>query len=101
MKSTIQQHIFTFYLPMTAASLVSQLLIAAYIIWMYWDVMRFTIWSDEENREFFEQQGKIELVQMGPVRVDEDHLKEGVVVSVRAQPSRTSEEGSVFFDEER
>ncbi len=38
---------------MTAASLVIQLLLAATIIWMNWDVIDFTTWSDDENRALF------------------------------------------------
>jgi hypothetical protein len=41
MKDTIQRHIFTFYLLMTAASLVTQLLIAGFIIGMNWEVIQF------------------------------------------------------------
>lgn len=55
MKKTIEAHIFTFYLPMTGVSLFIQLSLAGYIIWLNWEVMAFTIWSDQENREYFDR----------------------------------------------
>jgi hypothetical protein len=58
MKETIEQHIFTFYLPMTALSLLIQLLLAGSIIWINWEVMHFTIWSDDENRSFLKRESR-------------------------------------------
>jgi hypothetical protein len=78
MKDTIQQHIFTFYLPMTAASLVTQLLIAGFIIGMNWEVIQFTVWSDEENRDFIDRQ-RNEEIEMGSVSGQEDQVENEVV----------------------
>lgn len=64
MKKTIKQHIFTFYLPMTAISLLIQLSVAAFIIWLNWQVMEFTIWSDDEHRKFVEGSRGVRHVEM-------------------------------------
>ena len=99
MRTTIQNHIFTFYLPITAGSLLTQLLIAGLIIWINWEVIEFTVWSDEENREFFERHRREEVIEMGPMSRQEDQLKVGLVVSERELPSVESEEWSVSFQD--
>lgn len=50
MKKVVEDHIFTFYLPMVAGALVIQLVLAGIIIWMTRCTTRFTVWSDEESR---------------------------------------------------
>jgi len=101
MRETIENHIFTFYLPITAGSLVTQLFIAGLIIWINWEVIEFTVWSDEENREYFERHRKQEAIEMVPLSVSrQDQLKVGLVASERELPSLESEEGSVFHDQE-
>jgi hypothetical protein len=67
MRDTISKHIFTFYLPMTGASLVIQLFIAGFIIRMNWEVIQFAVWSDDENREFFNRHRRDEEIEMGLV----------------------------------
>ena len=49
MKQTIESHIFTFYLPITGASLFIQLSLAGFIIWLNWEVIEFTVWNDKAN----------------------------------------------------
>jgi hypothetical protein len=85
MKTTIQKHIFSFYLPMTAASLVIQLLIAALIIWMFWDVMQFTIWTDEENRKFFEKRRKNAGTGVNPATNEQGEIELGDVTNEEGQ----------------
>jgi len=94
MMGTIEKHIFTFYLPMTAISLVIQLVIAGSVIWINWEVMRFTVWSDKENREFLNQHQKVDV--FGEViiatreetesREEEELLKRGFISSTRELP---------------
>jgi hypothetical protein len=100
MRDTIQKHIFTFYLPITAASLVIQLLIAGYIIRMNWEVIQFTVWSDDENRDFFDRRRRDEEeIEMSSISDQEDHLKVGLMVNEHELPRMTSEEWSVSFEE--
>ncbi|KAN0092402.1 hypothetical protein V8E51_018249 [Hyaloscypha variabilis] len=102
MRTTIQNHIFTFYLPITAASLVIQLCIAGLVIWINWEVIEFTIWSDKENREFFERHRGEEamVVEMVPMASQEEQLKVGLMVSERELPGVESEEWSVSFEDQ-
>lgn len=55
MRDTILDHIFSFYLPMTIGSLATQVVISGVLIWIYWEVIDFTTWSNGENRKFFER----------------------------------------------
>jgi hypothetical protein len=102
MRTTIQNHIFTFYLPITAASLVIQLCIAGLVIWINWEVIEFTVWSDKENREFFERhRGEEVIIEMVPVESqEEEQPKVGLMVSERELPGVESEEWSVSFEDQ-
>jgi hypothetical protein len=101
MRDTISKHIFTFYLPMTGASLVIQLFIAGIIIRMNWEVIQFTVWSDDENREFFNRHQRDEEIKMGLVLDMEDQTKMGLMASEYELPRMTSEEFSVSIEEPR
>jgi hypothetical protein len=101
MRDTIQKNIFKFYLPMTAASLVTQLSIAGLIIWINWDVTRFTTWSDDENRGFFDRRRRVEGIEMGRVPYHEDQSKRGLLASEQGLPAVASEEWTVSFEEDR
>jgi hypothetical protein len=101
MRDTIQKNIFRFYLPMTAASLVTQLLIAAFVIWINWEVIRFTTWSDDENRVFFDRRQRTEEMEMGHISGQEDPSERGLLASERGLPTMASEEWTVSFEEDR
>ncbi|PMD52351.1 uncharacterized protein K444DRAFT_620005 [Hyaloscypha bicolor E] len=101
MRDTIQKNIFKFYLPMTAASLVTQLLIAAFVIWINWEVVRFTTWSDDENRVFFDRHRRIEEMEMAHISDQEDPSERGLLASERGLPTMASEEWTVSFEEDR
>jgi hypothetical protein len=87
MKDTIERNIFRFYLPITAASLVIQLLLAGVLIGMNWDVIKFTAWSDDENRALLDRNPRPMLYE--DVQMDS-------VISRSRTPSR-----SRIQDEER
>jgi hypothetical protein len=53
MRDVIEEHIFSFYLPMVGVALAIQLIIAGIIIRMTKDTMDFTAWSDDESRAFY------------------------------------------------
>lgn len=53
MKDVEEGDIFSFYLPMVVIALGIQLLLATFILWLNKDTLAFTIWSDSENRSFF------------------------------------------------
>ncbi len=74
---------------MTGASLFIQLIIAGFIIWMNWEVIKFAVWSDDENREFFNRHRRDEEIEMGPM------------ASEHELPRMTSEEFSVSIEEPR
>jgi hypothetical protein len=101
MRDTISKHIFTFYLPMTGASLVVQLFIAGFIIWMNWEVIQFAVWSDDENREFFNRHRRDEEIEMGLVLDMEDQTEMGLMASEHELPRMTSGEFSVSIEEPR
>jgi hypothetical protein len=101
MRDTITKHIFTFYLPMTGASLVIQLFIAGLIIRMNWDVIQFMVWSDDENREFFNRHQRDGEIEMGLVLDMEDQTKMGLMASEYELPRMMSEEFSVSIEEPR
>jgi hypothetical protein len=101
MRDTIQKNIFKFYLPMTAASLVTQLLIAAFVIWINWEVIRFTTWSDDENRVFFVRHQRTEEMEMGHISDQEDPSERGLLAIERGLPTMASEEWTVSFGEDR
>jgi hypothetical protein len=69
---------------MTAASLVTRLLIAGFIIGMNWEVIQFTFWSDEENRNFFSRHQRDEGIEMGFVSGQEDQSRMGLLASEHA-----------------
>ena len=60
------------------------------------------MWSDKENREFFERhQGEeVMVVEMVPVESQEEQLKVGLMVSERELPGVESEEWSVSFEDQ-
>lgn len=101
MRDTISKHIFTFYLPMTGASLVIQLFIAGFIIRMNWKVIQFTVWSDDENREFFNRHRRDEEIEMGLVLDMEDQSKMGLMASEYELPRMASEEFNLSIEEPR
>ena len=86
---------------MTGASLVIQLFIAGLIIRMNWEVIQFTVWSDDENREFFNRHQGDGEIEMGLVLDIEDQTKMGLMASEYELPRMTSEEFSVSREEPR
>lgn len=86
---------------MTGASLVIQLFIAGFIIRMNWEVIQFTVWSDDENREFFNRHRRDEEIEMGLVLDMEDQSKMGLMASEYELPRMASEEFSLSIEEPR
>ena len=58
MKDIEENDIFIFYLPMVIAALLIQLVLAWLILRPYKDILECTVWSDKENRSFWESTRK-------------------------------------------
>ena len=54
---------------MTAVSLLIQFSLAGFIIQMNWEVLKFTVWSNDENRAFIERQQGSEEREMDDISV--------------------------------
>jgi hypothetical protein len=69
---------------------------------MHWEVIQFTVWSDDENRDFlYRRRRNEEEMEMGPVSDQEDQLKVGLIPNEHELPRMTSEEWSLSFEEQR
>ncbi|MCJ1384308.1 hypothetical protein MMC17_007424 [Xylographa soralifera] len=55
MKDIEEDDIFSLYLPVVIAALLVQLLLAGIILRLNRDILRCTVWSDAENRAFWER----------------------------------------------
>ena len=69
MKDIEENDIFIFYLPMVIVALLIQLSLAALILWPNKDILKCTVWSDEEYRSFRESTRNVtsvELMEMHP-----------------------------------
>ena len=69
MKDIEENDIFIFYLPMVIAALVIQLSLAALILWPNKDILKCTVWSDEEYhscREGTRNVTSAELMEIHP-----------------------------------
>lgn len=71
MKDTEENNIFILYLPMVIVALLIQLSLAGLILRLNKDILDCTVWSDEENRAFWERtREKAGTVQKEPPKLD-------------------------------
>ena len=64
-------------------------------------MIRFTTWSDDENRVFFVRHQRTEEMEMGHISDQEDPSERGLLASERGLPTMASEEWTVSFEEDR
>jgi hypothetical protein len=67
MKDIEENDIFIFYLPMVIAALLIQLLLAGLILRPYKDILKCTVWSDNENRSFREGTRQEHAIEPSPL----------------------------------